>query len=345
MSDTPRTTPLDDEEDRETGDIWLGDVIDCWRQLEAGTEEDRRLIARVLGFHYELTTEAAQSAVVLTPPVEVTPAPPESSPDPVRTPAAPTPSRAGSDPGPSTRFLPLRFEPRRTPSPAASPAWALVSEPLTSDEPRHIAYTPSPEPLFRRGWTRGLLGALCATRAAEGPIDFARLIEAICSGRPATELPRAGIWTLRRGVQLLVEQSEEFAYFNDDASRLVADLRQTVGQDRTELWRFNRVPEIGAEMIAGPERLYRLPAPGAPIVVVSAFGLTRGALTRGGPARSDWRRFARIAKANDHPVVGIAPSSPDRWPMSLRRVMPLIQWDLTANATLARQAARGEGVA
>jgi hypothetical protein len=223
------------------------------------------------------------------------------------------------------------------------PEWALVRDPVPGDERRHLEYQPPLESLFTPAWTRAMLAVFCATEVAEGPIDFGRIIEDLCRRRPVAALPRQPVWTMRRGIQLLVDESDGFSFYSRDAADLVDELESVAGRDRTEALRFTGAPLRGVRAGRyGTQRRWRAPSAGTPILVVSDFGLSRGARMRGGASIAEWEAFARQARAAGCPLLGIVPIGPARWPAALRKVIRLLRWDRAATVALARRLARRE---
>lgn len=316
------------------GDVWLGDVLAAWSALGAGSDDDRRLIANALGFDYQPRQTTAPAVAARPDQQRPVGHAVQAKISTVRPPAAALDGAPGS--AGKSRSLPLQLDVRKTPS-GATPAWALVTDPIPEDEARHLVYTPAAEPLLRRGWTRGIVAALCATRINDGPIDLTQLVQSVCAGRPLTTLPRSPVWTLRRGVQLLVEDSEDFACFARDVTGLIAAIADTVGHDRTLVTYAEDVSALPALAGSGPGGTWEWPPSGTPIVVAATFGMTRRARARGIGTTDDWRRLASAARTHGNDVIGITPFGPDRWPAALRQAFPLFHWNRTATAAGARR--------
>jgi hypothetical protein len=326
------------------GDIWIGDVLLAWKALNAVTPADRRRIAAALGFGYDVRQPGVGGQVS---PVPEGPRPSATTiRSPLRVEAArpgePTPESPGSVMA-DDLYLLFEMEPMHTAG-SSAPAWALVTDTVPGDDVRHLRHTPPLEPLFTPDLTRATLAALSATLVEEGPIDFKRVLGAICQTRPLTALPRQSVRTLRRGVQLLIDENEGFSFHQRDVDDIAASVAAVAGRDRTQVLRFTGVPTRGVRPKRfDPPAAWPLPAPGTPIVVVSDFGLVRRDRSRGASSTtSDWERVATIARAAGCALLGLVPLAPARWPLPLRRLVRLCRWDRRATTALAQRVARGE---
>jgi hypothetical protein len=237
----------------------------------------------------------------------------------------------------------LEVQPLNQPGERQPPQWAIVTDVVPADEPRHLRHQPSLDPLFTPNWTRTTLSAFGATQVAEGAIDFRQVLDALYRRRPLAVLPRELVWTLRRGIQVLVDENEGFSFYQRDTSPLVEMLAAVASRDRTEVLRFFDVPTRGVRRARfDAPTVWRPPAAGTPIVIVSDFGLVRGAKKRGGATPGDWERVAAMSRAAGCALLGITPLEPRRWPPRLKRAVKLLRWDRRATAALARRVARGE---
>ena len=329
-----------------TREIGIGDVLYSWRATAAVGAVERRDVAAALGFTY---LQLAPSATA--------PSPSRASvPSGTREGAIgqlPLPSMSRGDAAqPDLRHhsaeseperLSLHFELMPTGKPQSAPRWATISEVVPSDQRAHLWPETQLEPLLTPGWTRNALAALCATHVDEGSIDLERLIDAVCLRRPLVGLPRESVRTLRRGVQLLIDENDGFAFHRRDVDQVVRSLSAVVGSDRTEVLRFSGSPSHGVRpnRFAAP-KVWRPPAPGTPIVVVSDFGLVRTSRIQRSSSPDDWKGITAMARSAGCTVVGLVPFAPTRWPISLRQAIRLLRWDRRTTAALAQRVARGE---
>lgn len=315
--------------------------------MSAATPVERRRVAAALGFAYTVPdpapspTDDRRTAPSERPiePRYVSPFHPDSSP--VRPIERATAESGGDDEGRISMLLDV--QPLDQPGEQRPPQWAVVTDVVPADEPRHLRHQPALEPLFTPNWTRTTLSAFAATQVAEGAIDFRKVLEALYRRRPLAVLPRELVWTLRRGIQVLVDENEGFSFYERDASAIVEMLAAVASRDRTEVLRFFDVPTRGVRRARfDPPTVWRPPAAGTPIVIVSDFGLVRGAKKRGGATVDHWERVAAMSRAAGCALLGIVPLEPRRWPPRLKRAVKLLRWDRRATAALARRVARGE---
>ena len=62
-----------------------------------------------------------------------------------------------------------------------------------------------PLPLIDFGKARAVLTALAATPRPDGPIDTSALVKRMSRGLPLSRLHRLRVWSVRRGLQLLLD--------------------------------------------------------------------------------------------------------------------------------------------
>ena len=322
------------------GDVWIGDVVHAWRALGATSRVERAVIAGLLGFHLH---------------EEVEPAPPPSAPE------APASERPLSRQGLRTSAGDSDPVPTRTPStgpivvplgplveaegsaPGDQPRWRLEAVPLAPERPQHLAFAPVPEPLFDARWTRAIVGAICATRSQDGPIDMEALVERIARSEAIAELPRERVVTVRRGVQLLIDHGQSMMPFMRDVEQITERIVEVTGVDRTQVWRFSGFPEDGAGP-GGPstwQRPYPPPPAGTPVVVISDLGAARGAAARDGASRDAWLTFGAKLTRSGCPAIALVPLPAERL-ATLSAGFRILSWDRSTAVSQARRAAAGE---
>jgi hypothetical protein len=190
-----------------TREASLGAVLRAFRELGASTDDERRGIARLLG--YDLTAEAA--------PILEPPAPP---PPPSRGEPAPVPELARSSPPPSD---------------PAAPATELIRLPdLVRNElvlpppiPRPAANA-APRPaasLFSPAWSRTILARLGARLAAAGTVDVTRLVDRVAARAPIHALPRRRRLVTAPAITVVLDRSGVMPWLAADQAELVAQLR------------------------------------------------------------------------------------------------------------------------
>jgi hypothetical protein len=224
------------------------------------------------------------------------------------------------------------------------PSWRRDPVPLETEQGSHLGFEPNFDPLFDTRWTRAIVGALCAVMTRDGAVDVPALVDRLARCQPVTQLPVRRRPTLRLGIQLLVDEGPGMMPFRRDVRDLALRITQVVGVDRTSRLSFSdhplRVDEDDDE--GDPRNSYRLPASGTPVVVLSDFGLSRGAGQRGAASLSEWLRFAALLRSGGCSAIGLVPLPSGRWPRELSRAIKLVMWDRrTAVGEARRVASRG----
>lgn len=223
------------------------------------------------------------------------------------------------------------------------------------------------ESLLERSWERRVLGALLATDAALGGLDERRLIRQLLRGRPVRKLPRRIRSTMQRGAQVLLDRHPSTMVFFADQSHLRRVIQGIVGRERVQFLRCvgfppssrsirRETPEssLAAAVPCSAERLefavaepglaewreYPLPPPQTPVLIVSDFGLVRGAHL---PQPFEWVRwlnFTERLQANRNPLYALVPDDPDRCPGAIRQRVRVLAWDQHTRPSHARQLRR-----
>jgi len=226
------------------------------------------------------------------------------------------------------------------------PRWRLEAVPLEPERLDHVTFQPRNEPLFDPQWTRAIVGAMCGTRAADGPIDIDSAVERLSRREALAELPRTLVTTLRRGIQLLIDHGDSLVPFMRDIDGLSARIVEIVGRDRTEVLHFSACPSYGAGK-GGPSSWttpYAPPPPHTPVLVMTDLGCTRGARLRGAAPRRDWLAFARVVAAAECPVIALVPLPLSASFGALRGAFRILSWDRTTPVMQARRVAAGEAL-
>lgn len=176
---------------------------------------------------------------------------------------------------------------------------------------------------------RTLVAAACSQHISHGEIDVECLVEHVASGGSITAIPQRGVWTTRRGCQLLVDDGEAMSPFEDDCRHLEAVLTRVVGADRVQLLRFNGCPLGDDGVGAGPIwdwTAYVPPSSGRPVIVLSDVTAGNHLVRRTTPSEP-WEQFAHIVGRAGCPIVALVPYPSSLWPRSLRRFMTFVHWD------------------
>jgi hypothetical protein len=200
---------------------------------------------------------------------------------------------------------------------------------------------PSPhlEPLFRPRWTRHLISGALSTNGNTGSIDFGRLCEAVARLQPVVRLPRRLLPTLKRGVQVLVDQGEGMQPFIQDQEQILHWIARVVGKDKATIMGFAGSPLRGAGASLRREwREYRTPPANTPVLLLSDLGIHRSSRWSEWADEAEWLEFVKILSRSGNPLAVLVPYGPDRWPTALRTAIKIIPWDERTTISRVRSA-------
>jgi hypothetical protein len=211
------------------------------------------------------------------------------------------------------------------------------AEPLERVTDRNLQGVREHEPLLAPGRAGPILAATVETWDLNGPVDVDHLVETVSLARPVLRLPRQGLASLVRGVQLLVDTGLGMEPYARDQQEVVSEVRRVVGRSGVTELRFRNCPTRGAG--TGPSwtwRSYRPPAPGTPVLALTDLGI-------GGPRifveRSqpwEWRALAHLLARRGSPLVAFVPYPAGRFPSGLARSMMIVPWDRTTTISTVR---------
>jgi hypothetical protein len=236
--------------------------------------------------------------------------------------AAKKPAPAAQQPSPSaqpnaTQVTPLARRPIWAPVPLAQPGLAGVGS-VPAREPL---------PIIDLGKARAVLAALAATPTSGGPIDTSALLERITRGLPMHRLPRLQVWSVRRGLRLLMDCSPAMMPLRYDAESVKRRLELILGGDRLQLLYFDGCPSrgVGAGERSGWTR-WEAPAPGMPVVMLTELGCAgpRGNLEWASP--EEWGRFAVQVRDAGTALVALVPYPARRVPSALAQRIIVVPW-------------------
>jgi hypothetical protein len=314
-------------------DIWIGDVLNAWRELELTGPSDRAAAAEALGFD---ATELRRIAMI--------------GPVPDVEPISPIAGKGGTIVEPATpaaapgRLIPAIADEEAVATTSAQLTWLTDAPALAPEQPAHQSWRPARPPLLQRHWARHILSAVAAVPIGEGTIDEPRLIERVSRLRPIERLPRRKRPTLRRGLQLLVDRGRAMMPFAYDAHEIVAQLRSVVGRDNFAVLAFEETPL--SDVVAPRSRRpapWTPPARGTPILVITDLGLTQRYADVRGAAETEWLEFASRCRAAGCAVTVLVPRSAADWPTSLRRVFTILPWDRRTTVSVVLRYLRASG--
>jgi hypothetical protein len=183
-----------------------------------------------------------------------------------------------------------------------------------------------------------------ATWEEDGELDLDRVLETLAAIRPLTKIPHRPMFSLRRGVQLLIDTGLSMAPFRTDVERITGQIGGVLGDHRIDCRYFRGCPSRGC-IVRGKQKssAWQAPPRGIPVAAITDLGI-------GGPLISDeragvdeWEKFARSVLVGGSPLVALVPYAADRWPRRLDGLMRLIHWDqkVTAAAIRRRVTRRG----
>jgi len=154
--------------------------------------------------------------------------------------------------------------------------------------------------LFEPKWQRAIITKLASVTVPLGEPDLERVVDRIASGQALLTIPRRGIPTTAKGLQMLIDQGDSLEPFRLDVAELVRAFQRTVGPARVAVQSFRGLPEWGCAI--GIEWAdYRLPPAGTSVVVVSDLGLAPCPPMAIAASTSGWRKFfGRLARQRHH---------------------------------------------
>ena len=316
-------------------DIWIGDVLNAWRELGVTDPLDRAAIAEALGF--EASELRRTTAIGPGPDVETADAIGSGTTGPVATPAAPA-----AMPG---RVIPAAVDAEDAVSTTtAQPIWLTNAPALPAEEAAHQSWRPARTALLQRQWVRHILSAVAAVPIEEGTIDEPQLIELVSRLRPVARLPRRKRPTLRRGLHVLLDKGRAMMPFAYDAQEIVVQLRSVVGRDNMAFAAFEETPLSDVLSPRLRRRVpWRPPAPGTPILVISDLGLTRRYGDVRGAEESEWLEFAAACRAAGCAITALVPRGEADWPAALRRAFTILPWDRSTTVSVVLRYLRVSG--
>lgn len=196
---------------------------------------------------------------------------------------------------------------------------------------------PRYEPLLSPSSARNILSATLSIEDEQGPIDAARLIDAVASCRAVARLVREPSPTLRRGALVLIDRSEHMDPYHRDIVEVLRSIEQVLGRDGVTRFTFDGAPTELARWDDGEPCAFSAPA-GTPVLLLSDLGMRRSS------SEDDWYAFATRAARAGCLLIALVPYPPSRLPARLARRMRVVMWDRRTTVAEARHAARKMGL-
>jgi len=146
-----------------------------------------------------------------------------------------------------------------------------------------------------------LFAATTTRREATEP-DVARVIRAVVDGRALAVMPYLPEASLRRGLDLLLDDSPVMAPFRDDLAALVDEAVKVVGTSRCRCYVFDADPATAVE-----DPWPRRPAPwraepGRPVLLATTLGIGAPPHARRRPSPARFAAFAHCARRAGAPA-------------------------------------------
>jgi hypothetical protein len=241
--------------------------------------------------------------------------------------------------------VPTLNPPPELPSEKLNTSWTPLGTSPQQPLPPWLGQPPAIEPkqvpvplrtLLSSNTARPVLSAALATLREGDEPDIPRLIERLCNGQAVTRLPMMPRGTLERGVDLLLDNGEGMTPFYDDLKALAEQVRDVVGHDRYRGYSFQADPGQAAGRRSGGKRSAWQPTAGRPVLVVTDFGKGTPPISRERVEMGIWRQFVQKCQRAGTPLLGLVPSHPDNWPVSLGRHFKLVHWDPRTRASTVR---------
>ena len=253
-----------------------------------------------------------------------------------------TPAQLGGTPGTDDAAAPGSLVPAMLTalpdlaSAATAPAWLSPGMPLLAKGP--VAPPTPHDTLFSPPSSRAMGAALAAVRSADGDVDTDRLVAALADGLPLRAVPRLPVWTLRHGLQVLVDQGPAMQPWQQDVDLLLGLLARLLGDAQLQVLGFDGEPLQGCRQPGtGDAMRWPAPPPGAAVLVVSDLGITRLPGVPQRPAARRWQGFARAAGQAGAAVRVLVPQAPARWPAGLPAPLRLLWWDRRTTVASVRR--------
>ena len=290
----------------------IGDVIRAWRSLGASTDDERRAVARLLGFDL-------REAIATRPAL-----PPTSPPRP----PAPHFGSSSTTQRSNTSSVDTGDEIELVEFPGArDDATPLPSTGLA--RPTHVVPRPL-DPLFAAPWLRVIASTLTARTAELGAVDVRGAIDLVVRRIPMAKIPRRPRLVSATEIVVWIDGVGTISWFRDDANQLIEKLN-AVTRAPVRVVRSSGAPTIATARAIDDGDETELSAvrvgDGARVIGVSDLG-HGSPWSRGDASRvRGWIEAARRLRAQGATLVIVAPVPPAQVPPVLRRMAPCVYWD------------------
>jgi hypothetical protein len=243
--------------------------------------------------------------------------------------AAPLPKTDELPPAGTTKVTPLERRPFARPTMAVAGSLTPVGGAPRSREP---------PPLIAPNQTRAILATLVARPHAGLAIDVPALLDKIERGVPLDALPRREVWSVRRGVQLLVDCSAAVTPISHDIETIERRLINILGKERLDHLYFAGCPSRGCG--AGDRstwKSWKPSATGAPVIALTDLGCAGVTSNDDWASAAEWSRFAQAVRAAGSTIVALLPYPVHRVPLALARSVTVVPWNESLSAARVRR--------
>ena len=178
---------------------------------------------------------------------------------------------------------------------------------------------------------------LGATR--RGPIDLERLSRNLAAMHLPRRLPRRSLRRWHPDLVVVLDFSARLWPYREDMHRLAEHLRRQCGQRGVSLrivehgpsgpwsdWLAHQDPRLGE---IPPEHPWKMPAAGAPVLVVGDLGLLVGP---GSPVARAWSRFVDALRQAHTVPMALAPLGAGQLDGDLAQKLPVLRWSPDASS-------------
>lgn len=291
--------------------IGIGDVIRAWAALDATTDDQRREIARLLGF--DLTVEATPSTPEVRlgmSPVTITPV---ASP-PVVPVATPIGTTIEVDLVPFTDVV------------VTAPALGDERLPMPT-----VTASVAPEPVFRDSWARVIASSLASRSSYAGPIDIDRLIDLVASRKPVVRVPRKKRLVSASEIVVVIDTSATIAWFRSDTGPLIARI-DGVTRAPVRLIEIEGAPRlvpttgVRSDSDDGEQDLVAV-GPNARVIGISDVGHGSCWARPDRGRATAWIQFARALRSRGGSLAIVSPVPSHRLPEQLPDLAACVYWD------------------
>ncbi len=318
--------------------IFIADLLEVLDRLEIDSPEIARDVMRMLSL--ESWADIAAAPVAMPPVEAMGPAevaePRFDKEGASSTGAGTSTSSQAATPGKPRPAAVTPLDP--APIAAVRPGWALPDRAMQRAWPYA---SPIADSLLDPLQERTAVAALVAGLADDETIDLDAVVLTLARGEALDALPMRREWSLRRGLQVLIDHGPGMAPFRGDAEQFVDRLDRLIAPDMLSIGSFEGTPLRGVRMSARKRAPWQPPAPETPVLLLTELGLCPADELSHTVAASEWIEFSQAARRARVQLRTLVPYPSARWPSALAVPMGCVAWDRRTTAATARRALAG----